>query len=141
MRRRRGTLTMVKRPPGCVPIEIGPSPDLFGLTDATSNLGPSALTCGGWARGCGGFVAPRTMGMASGASTVVAKRTFLHEFSRSVLRFFMIPSILFLRFARVRLFCIHEVPGISVKNNAPPLGASLLLVLDDLQRAAIAGRS
>src|SRR6185436_7415492 len=33
------TFVAVNRPPGCIPIMTRPSPDLFGLIDATSNCG------------------------------------------------------------------------------------------------------
>jgi hypothetical protein len=36
---RSGTLVALKRPPGCNPNMMRPSPVLFGLTDATSNVG------------------------------------------------------------------------------------------------------
>ena len=36
---RSGTFTRLKRPPGCGIISTRPSPDVFGLTDATSNAG------------------------------------------------------------------------------------------------------
>src|SRR5262245_23780745 len=46
MRSLTGTLVAVNRPPGWNPMRIGPpTPDLFGLTDATSNCGDESGAC------------------------------------------------------------------------------------------------
>ncbi len=45
---RSGTFTRLRRPPGCGIINTRPSPDVFGLTDVTSNAGlPAGAAAGG----------------------------------------------------------------------------------------------
>src|SRR5262249_26942001 len=72
---RRGTFVAVNRPPGCIPIIMRPSPDLFGLTDATSNEGAAV------AFGCvccpGALKAPTVTGAAMEMSATPVRRSLV----------------------------------------------------------------
>src|SRR5712691_10096294 len=62
------TLAAVKRPPGDMPIMTRPSPDLFGLIDATSNCG-SLPDAGGLPPCCADGMA--TAAIANAASRIL----------------------------------------------------------------------
>src|SRR5438105_6069824 len=51
-----------------------PSPELFGLTDATSKAGPAAVVCGACARNRASLTATRAAGMTTTAIAAVMER-------------------------------------------------------------------
>ena len=61
----------VNRPPGCIAIMTRPSPDLFGLIDATSKAGPDAGVCGDWARRRQSLSMPNAAGAATATIAAV----------------------------------------------------------------------
>src|SRR5439155_9543121 len=88
---RRVTLFAVKRP-GWLPSITRPSPELFGLIEATSNAGTDGLLCGACARSRGAFTAATMRGAARTPSAVAVARRPLHDRRRSVETLFIVAS-------------------------------------------------
>src|SRR5437867_2657674 len=74
------TLVAVKRP-GWLPSITRPSPELFGLIEATSNAGAGGVAC---ALKRGAFSAPTTQGAARAPRAAVVFRSALHDCGPSV---------------------------------------------------------
>ena len=73
----------VNRPPGSPNIPTRPSPDLFGLIDATSNEGSAVVDADAWARRRGAFSAPTPTGTAMTTAPAVARRPFPSRSARA----------------------------------------------------------
>src|ERR1700730_17487884 len=69
------------------------SPELFGLTDATSNVGWSGSTTDVWARSRDVLNGQTSNGPATASRHVVAISSCLHRFVASATWFFMVHSI------------------------------------------------
>src|SRR5437667_184040 len=67
----------VNRPPGCIAIMTRPSPDLFGLIDATSKAGPVAGVCGDWACRRHSLNTPNAAGATAAITAVTYPRRIL----------------------------------------------------------------
>src|SRR4051812_39053538 len=72
------TFVAVKRP-GWFPSITRPSPELFGLIEATSNAGAGGATCGACAPSRDAFNAAATSGAASAAAAAAIPTHLLNE--------------------------------------------------------------
>src|SRR5688572_17028229 len=79
-----GTFVPTKRPPGCVIVCTRPAPDVFCLTDATSNLGRGSDACACARNGVGPgtlIVSPATTTKASADDRQRVDARFIENFS------------------------------------------------------------
>ncbi len=76
----------VMRPPGCSAMRVGPSPDVFGLTDATSNFCSPIRNTSTCARRRGAFTTPTATGPAIAPTAAIPSTNRLATPSASVPR-------------------------------------------------------
>ena len=72
----------VMRPPGCNAIRLGPSADLFGLTEATSNFCSPMRKTSTWARRRGAFKTPTAIGPAIAPTAAIPSTNRLATLKR-----------------------------------------------------------